>query len=106
MTNMSAIFRSDIADLKQLILNMSAKKGDANNASHRKDLQLLRRKREPKNPWKHMKILLTIWQPHGPTCANLKEKVTLWINIMFHKDIIHPSRARLGRTDVCVTHNG
>jgi hypothetical protein len=53
-----------------------------------------------------MTILLTIWQPHGPTCANMKEKATLQIKIMFHKAIVYPARARLGRNDVCLTHHG
>jgi hypothetical protein len=106
MPNMSARFLSHIADFKQLILNMSAIRGDANKANHRQDLQRLRRKREQTNQWKHMKISLTMWQPHGPTCANLKEKATLQIKIMFHNAIVNPSRARLGRTDVCLTHHG
>jgi hypothetical protein len=38
--------------------------------------------------------------------VNLKEKATLQIKIMFDKAIVHPARARLGRTDVCLTHYG
>jgi hypothetical protein len=105
MTNMSARFRPDVADLKQLILNMSAnKRGRRKQPNHRQDLQCLRRKRESTNQWKHMKILHTIWQLHGPTCVNLK--TTPQIKIMFHKAIVHPARARLGRTDVCLEHHG
>jgi hypothetical protein len=102
MTNMSARFFSDVADLKQLMLNVSANKR-GRKKKYRQDPQRLWRKIEPTNQWKHMKILLTIWQLHGPTCVNLK--TTPQIKIMFHKAIVHPARARLRRTDVCLTHH-
>jgi hypothetical protein len=104
MTNKSARFRSDIADLKQLILNISTNKGVANKARPRQDRHHPRRKREMTNQWTHMKTLYMIWQRPGLTCANLK--TTLQIKIMFHKDTLHPSRSRLGRTDVCLRHHG
>jgi hypothetical protein len=66
--------------------------------------KMARRKRELTKQWIHMKTLHMIWQCHGPTCANMK--TTLQIKIMFHKDTVHPARARLGRTDVCLRHNG
>jgi hypothetical protein len=37
--------------------------------------------------------------------VNMKEKTILQIKIMFHKAIVHPSRVRLGRTDVGLTHH-
>jgi ParB-like chromosome segregation protein Spo0J len=105
MANMSARFRSDIVDLKKLILNISAnKRGRKQSKSSAGSSTSLAEKREPTNQWKHMKILLTIWQFNGPTCVNLK--TTLQIKVMFHKAIVHPTRARLGRTDVCITHHG
>jgi hypothetical protein len=104
MTNMSARFRSDISDLKQLILNMSATKRGHTQSKSSAGSSTSSAEKELINLWTHMKILLTIWQLHGPTSANLK--TTLHIKIMFHKAIVHPARARLGRTDVCLRHHG
>jgi hypothetical protein len=104
MRNMSARFYSDIADLKKLILNMSANIRGRKKSNHQQDPQRLRRKRELTNQWTHMKISPMIWQPRGPTCVNLK--TTLQIKIMFHKAIVHPARERMGINDLCLRHHG
>jgi hypothetical protein len=95
-------------EAREVIHNLAAylahHNGAANNARPRQYRHHPRRKRELTNQWIHMKILHMIWQRRGPTCANLK--TTLQIKIMFHKDTVHPARERLGRTDVCLRHNG
>jgi hypothetical protein len=104
MTKMNAIFRSDIVYIKQLILNMSANKRGCKKSKATAESSSFLSKRELTNKWIHMKTLHMIWQHHGPTCVNLK--MTLQIKITFHKDKVHPARARLGRTDVCLLHHG
>jgi hypothetical protein len=104
MTKMSARFRSDIADLKQLIIYMSAnKRGRKQSKQSEGSSTSSAEKIADKSMETYDDI---VHEPHGPTCANLKEKATLQIKIMFRKAIVHPARARLGITYVCLTHHG
>jgi LPS O-antigen subunit length determinant protein (WzzB/FepE family) len=104
MTNTSARFCSDIADLKQLILNMSDnKRGRKQSKSSRGSSTSSAEKRVDKSMDTYEDIahdLATSWTNMCKSEDDTSDKNN------FHKAIVHPARARLVRTDVCLRHHG
>jgi peptidoglycan hydrolase CwlO-like protein len=106
MTNMSARFRSDIADLKQLILNMSANKRERKHSkSSEGSSTSLAEKRAKKSMETYDDIAHDMATSWTNMCKSEGEGDTS-DHLLFHKAIVHPVRARLGRSDVCITYHG
>jgi hypothetical protein len=74
MTKMSTSLRSEMAEIKNLILNMSANKRGRKQRKH-KDSEVASTssaEQGGENLWKYMMRLFTIWKRHGTACASQK----------------------------------
>jgi hypothetical protein len=104
MTNISASFRSDIADLKQLILNMSANKRD--------------RKQSKASAGSSSSSAEMRVDKSMDTYEDIAHDMTTsWTNMCESEDDTSdqnnvsqgystPNQSRLGRTGVCLRHHG
>jgi hypothetical protein len=109
MTQMSTILRSEIAEIKNLILNMPANKRGRKQRKHKESEVASTPSAEQgdKNLCKCMMKLLMIWKRHGTVCVSPKATEICQQGREYHKVIILPARVnRLGRTGVCLTQHG
>jgi hypothetical protein len=109
MTHMSTSLRSEIAEIKNLILNMSAnKRGQKQQKKQRlrSSIHIISGTRGGKTDGS-MTTSRTIWKRPGISCASLKMTETGQQGQDLHKLLTLPTRVHwLGRTDVCLTHHG